>query len=243
MRINNENSEKKDHIRNLNPTCHKCSGINYCSVGRANEIIDNCPMKLSSDVQKEARDLYENDEFLKKSTRIASIVEATGYILWPRLKDTIEYAKGMGYTKLGIAFCIGLMIEAKKIAEILEKYGFEIISICCKTGGIKKTAVGVPKEFTMYSKTGYPIGLITCNPAAQALLLNKAKTDMNIIVGLCVGHDITFTNLSKAPVTTLIAKDRSMPHNPSGVLFTHYGEAFFTKEFKEMKRRKRERKS
>jgi len=73
---------------------------------------------------------------------------------------------------------------------------------------------------------------------AQALLLNEAKTDMNIIVGLCVGHDITFTQLSKAPVTTLVAKDRSSPHDPTSILFSHYGKEFFSKEFKEMKKKK-----
>ena len=32
-----------------------------------------------------------------------------------------------------------------------------------------------------------------CNPIAQAKLLNRVETDMNIIFGLCVGHDILFT--------------------------------------------------
>ncbi|MFX1392451.1 MAG: DUF1847 domain-containing protein [Promethearchaeota archaeon] len=235
MTLEKNNSDASNDKSLSYPTCHKCNSINYCTVGRASKILDNCPMKIYPEIQKKARELYENDEFVKKSTGIASIVEATGYIHWPRLKDTAEYAKGMGYKKLGIAFCVGLLKEAKKIAEILEKYGFDIISVCCKTGGVKKEAVGVPKEFTMFSKTGYTIGWITCNPASQALLLNKVKTDMNIIVGLCVGHDITFTHLSEAPVTTLIAKDRSMPHNPAGILFTHYGKEFFSREFKQLR--------
>jgi uncharacterized metal-binding protein len=218
------------------PTCHKCNGINYCAIGRASKVLENCPMKVNSEIEEKARELYASDEFIKKSTAIASIVEAKGYIHWPRLKDTVEYAKAMGYKKLGLAFCIGLLKEAQRITEILENYGFEVISICCKTGGVKKTAVGVPEEYTMFSKTGYTIGLVTCNPVAQALLLNESETDMNIIVGLCVGHDITFTHLSKAPVTTLIAKDRSAPHDPSAVLFSHYGKEFFSKEFKEMKK-------
>jgi uncharacterized metal-binding protein len=85
----------------------------------------------------------------------------------------------------------------------------------------------------MISKTGYPIGFVTCNPVAQALILNKAKTDLNLILGLCVGHDVTFTRVSEAPVTTFIAKDRSSPHNPAAVLYTHYGNTFFTKDLRE----------
>ncbi|MBD3337761.1 MAG: DUF1847 domain-containing protein [Candidatus Lokiarchaeota archaeon] len=238
MDHNTDSDSNKKEEEILYPTCHKCNSINYCAVGRASKILDNCPMKIRPEIEKKARELYKTDEFVKKSTKVASIVEAQGYIHWPRLKDTVEYAKGMGYSKIGLAFCVGMLKEAERIAEILEKYGFTVCSVCCKTGSVKKTEVDIPKEYTMYSKTGYTIGWITCNPAAQALLLNNAKTDMNLVVGLCVGHDITFTHLSEAPVSTLIAKDRSMPHNPSGVLFSHYGKEFFSKEFKEMRQKK-----
>ncbi|MFX1323319.1 MAG: DUF1847 domain-containing protein [Promethearchaeota archaeon] len=217
------------------PTCFKCNSANHCTIGKANIELENCPMISSPEITKEAMDLYINDEFVKKSTNVASIVEAKGYIHWPRLKDTIEYAKGMGFKKLGIASCVGLQNEAERTAEILINYGFEVYSACCKTGSISKTKVGVPKEFTMISKTGYPIGFVTCNPVSQALLLNKAKTELNLIIGLCVGHDVTFTYLSDAPVTTFIAKDRSNPHNPAAVLYTHYGNTFFSADMKESK--------
>jgi uncharacterized metal-binding protein len=224
------------------PTCHQCESMKNCVLGRANKKKENCPMKISPEIEKEALELYGNDDFVKKSTGVASIVEAKGYIKWPRLKDTIEYAKGMDYDKLGLAFCVGLHSEAEQIAKILNDYGFEVLSVCCKTGSIPKTKVGVPEEYSMFSKTGYPIGKVTCNPAAQALLFNKAKTDLNIIIGLCVGHDITFTHLSEAPVTTLIAKDRSSPHNPAACLFTHYGKTFFSIDLSEKKRREFEKK-
>ena len=61
------------------PTCHKCNGINYCAVGRASNILDNCPMKVYPEIEKEARDLYDSDDYIKKSTAVASIVEAKGY--------------------------------------------------------------------------------------------------------------------------------------------------------------------
>jgi uncharacterized metal-binding protein len=219
-----------------NPKCHECDGRKNCVIGRPNKKKEDCPMKISPKIEKEALDLYQIDDFIKKSTKVASIVEAEGYMKWPRLKDTIEYAKGMDYNKLGLAFCIGLLGEAQRIAEILDDYGFEITSVCCKTGSVPKTKVGVPEEYTNISKTGYFISRITCNPAAQALLLNKAGTELNIIIGLCVGHDVTFTHLSNAPVTTLVAKDRSAPHNPISCLFTHYGKTFFSKDLGDLKR-------
>jgi uncharacterized metal-binding protein len=207
-------------------TCHKCNSFSYCTIGNPNNAIENCPMVRKKEIEQQALQLYKSDDFIQTSTRVASIIEAKGYIEWPRLKDTIEYAKGMNYHKIGLAFCIGLLNEARIIANILESSQFIVYSVCCKTGSIKKTDLGVPKEFTMQSKTGYPIGWISCNPVAQALLLNDCETDLNLIIGLCVGHDITFTQLSKAPVSTLIAKDRRSPHNPALVLYSHYGQKF-----------------
>jgi uncharacterized metal-binding protein len=54
----------------------------------------------------------------------------------------------------------------------------------------------------------------------QAKLLNEQKTDLNVIVGLCVGHDSLFIKYSDAPVTTLITKDRVLGHNPAAALYT-----------------------
>ncbi|MHA2181933.1 MAG: DUF1847 domain-containing protein [Promethearchaeota archaeon] len=217
------------------PTCFKCDSVSQCTIGKPNKELDNCPMKVSPEITEKAMELYKTDEFIKKSTNIASIVEAKGYMLWPRLKDTIEYAKGMGFKKIGLASCVALQKETEKTAEVLLNYGFEVCSVCCKTGSINKLNVGIPKEYSMMSKTGYSIGFITCNPVAQALILNKAKTELNLIVGLCVGHDINFTRLSEAPVTTFIAKDRSSPHNPATVLYTHYGNTFFSADLKDSK--------
>ena len=225
-----KNSSEKE------PTCHLCNSYKYCVSGRPNRNIENCPMITFPEIEKQAREIYKKNEFIKKSVREASIVEATGYIKWPRLKDTIEFAKGMQFKKLGLAFCVGLLSEADQIAKILEDYGFTVVSVCCKTGSVGKTSVGVPEEYTMVSKTGYPIGTVSCNPSAQAFLLNEAETELNIIIGLCVGHDTIFTSLSKAPVTTLIAKDRSSPHNPAACLFNHYGKSFFANDLRESKK-------
>ncbi len=68
-----------------------------------------------------------------------------------------------------------------------------------------------------------------CNPIAQAEILNAVGTDLNVIVGLCVGHDALFTKHSRAPVTTLVVKDRVTGHNPVAVL---YGQGFYFKRLR-----------
>ena len=60
---------------------------------------------------------------------------------------------------------------------------------------------------------------IACNPIGQAKMLNKAGTDLNIQMGLCLGHDILFQKYSNAPVTVLVVKDRILANNPMGVVY------------------------
>jgi uncharacterized metal-binding protein len=54
----------------------------------------------------------------------------------------------------------------------------------------------------------------------QAILLDEEKTDFNILVGLCVGHDSLFFKYSKAFTTVPMVKDRVLAHNPAGALYT-----------------------
>jgi uncharacterized metal-binding protein len=124
------------------------------------------------------------------------------------------YAGGMKYEKLGIAFCVGLEKEAKIIHEILT-HDFNVFSVCCKVCGLDKNSYGLEKL-----RNGSFEAI--CNPMGQALVLNKEKTDLNIILGLCIGHDILFTQHSQAPVTTLAVKDRVLAHNPLGAIYSNY---------------------
>ena len=59
-----------------------------------------------------------------------------------------------------------------------------------------------------------------CNPILKAQMLNKVKTDINIVMGLCVGHDSLFYKYAEAPSTTLVVKDRVLGNNPVAALYT-----------------------
>ncbi len=52
---------------------------------------------------------------------------------------------------------------------------------------------------------------------------------MNLILGLCVGHDTLFIKHSQAPVTVLAAKDRFLGHNPLAALYL--AEGYYKKKF------------
>jgi len=139
---------------------------------------------------------------------------------WTRVEDTVAFARLMRWRKVGIATCIGLLEETRRLEQILRAQGLEPTSVCCKVGSVDKEALGVADADKVRPGTFEP----ACNPVAQARILNDLGTDLNVIVGLCVGHDILFTRHSRAPVTTLVVKDRVTGHNPVAVL---YGQPFY----------------
>jgi len=165
------------------------------------------------------RPLYYDD--IAKLHQAASAIEARYYGKETRLGEIILLAKELEYQRIGLAFCIGLSEEARIIENILSKH-FEVVSVCCKVCGIDKKDFDLPQ----ISSKGREV---MCNPAGQAQLLNEAETQLNVICGLCVGHDAIFAKVSDAPVTTLIAKDRVLAHNPAGAIYSHY----IRKHFKE----------
>ena len=63
---------------------------------------------------------------------------------------------------------------------------------------------------------------VACNPIGQADILNKAEVDFNVLIGLCIGTDCIFTQLSNAPVSTLFVKDKSLANNPIGAVYSDY---------------------
>ncbi len=144
----------------------------------------------------------------------ASKVESEGYMKLTRLQEIIKFSQDIGYKHIGIAFCIGLEDEAKILYKILKQH-FRMSSICCKVCSVNKDDMGIVKII----EDSYEA---MCNPIAQAEILNKRKTDMNIICGLCIGHDILFTKHSVPPVTTFIVKDRILGHNPAASLYSNY---------------------
>ena len=187
-----------------------------------------CHRCKTADCYRNGRVCFENEKSLKelspfeqKLLKVSSEVEKEFYCKLTRVEELLEFFRRMGFKKIGIAFCIGLTEETKTFAEILESAGFEVFSAACKVGAVDKSELNVEKL-----KPELPEAI--CNPVGQAEALNRAKTDVNVIIGLCVGHDMLFQLHSKAPVTTLIVKDRVLAHNPVGALYSKY----YTKRLK-----------
>lgn len=177
---------------------------------------------MDTEVLNEAMELYKDEEN-HKVTVAAATVETDYYCQMTRVEEIAEFAKRMGYKKIGIATCVGLLSEARTAAKIFRHKGFEVYGVACKAGAQPKANGGIPKECEK-------IGPNMCNPILQAKILNKEKTDLNVVIGLCVGHDSMFYKYSEALCTTLVTKDRVLGHNP--VVALYQADSYYSKLLK-----------
>jgi len=191
-----------------------------------------CPTLTRREVLIEANKEYEDPE-IREFARQASIQERQAsiqesecyanrhqrpYVLQPtktRIVEICEFAKKMAYKRLGLAFCVGLVKEASMVEDILKIHGFEVVSVLCKAGRTPKRDIGLKEKETI----SRGLDEAMCNPIYQARLFNHEKTEFNILLGLCVGHDSLFFKYSEAPVTVLAAKDRVTGHNPLAAIY------------------------
>jgi len=134
-----------------------------------------------------------------------------------RLAELVYFALEMDYQRIGVAFCVDLLEPSAILVGVLRRF-FEVIPVCCKIGGrtVDDMIGGRDEELWVAGTT------IACNPIDQARALNLAGTDLNVVVGLCVGADCVFNQTSEAPVTTLFVKDKSLANNPIGALYSEY---------------------
>ena len=185
-----------------------------------------CPTLNKRELVEEARKEYRKKD-ISEFARQASIQEAQCYAnrdekpyiahpTKPRIQEICEFARKMGYDRLGLVYCEGLSREGKVVAQILEAQGFEVVSVVCKVGSIPKEEIGVKDDEKI--RIGEYESM--CNPILQAKVVNDARTHFNVVMGLCVGHDALFFKYAEAPTTVLAAKDRVSGHNPMGAIYT-----------------------
>jgi uncharacterized metal-binding protein len=213
-----------------NPQCARCQ-TKVCE-NRGGKMADGpplleklpgfCPMKLMPEVFSQAAAEYDKSA-VKEFARLASVQEFQCFdrlsdgirAKLPRIEELIQFARKCNYRKLGIAHCGGLIKEAAILADILENNGFEVMSVQCKAGCIPKEGIGIHEEKILGPENWETM----CNPIAQALIINRVKVDMAIMLGLCIGHDTLFIKYCDVPLTVLAVKDRVLAHNPLAALY------------------------
>jgi uncharacterized metal-binding protein len=196
-----------------NLTCGDCVTTS-CST-RKTAFPGFCLTEAEDDtVIEEVNRIYREDPLVSKITVAAAEIEGVYYGRLTRVEEVAAFAKRIDAKKIGIATCVGLINETKSFIKFLDAQGISSYTVACKVGAVDKTEIGIPAEHKI--KKGEHES--ACNPVLQARILAREKTDLNVIVGLCVGHDSMFIKYSEAPTTYLIVKDRVLAHNPVGAL-------------------------
>ncbi|NBK22446.1 MAG: DUF1847 domain-containing protein [Spirochaetia bacterium] len=139
----------------------------------------------------------------ESSLELMKIADKTSDMSINRIQEIRNFALNGNYQRIGIAHCITFSTEAQIIKEYLEKH-FTVYTVDCKFGRLRRQDL-----------FGGNSQRILCNPAGQAQYLNEKKTDLNISLGLCVGHDMIFNQKSLAPVTSLFTKDFTNNNDPA----------------------------
>jgi uncharacterized metal-binding protein len=209
------------------PNCAKCTvSLSERACRKENgKGPDFCPTLYKKEIIENSLQEYENPK-VREFGRQASIQEAEGYgnkelgydhvrPVKPRIVEVMEFARKMGYRRLGLVFCVGLRKEAKTVEMVLSKWGFEVVSVVCKAGRTPKERIGLRDD----QKIAIGHFESMCNPIMQALVVNDANTEFNILLGLCVGHDSLFLKYAEAPCTVLAVKDRLFGHNPLAAIY------------------------
>ncbi len=136
-----------------------------------------------------------------------------------RLAELVYFALEMGYMKLGVAFCTDLHEPASVLTGVLRRF-FQVVPVCCKVRGIPEEGPSLAQGRRSREPSARPVAV--CDPLGQAAVLNAAGTDLNVLVGLCVGVDGVLSRESCAPTTTIFVKDKSLANNPVGAVYSHY---------------------
>ena len=197
------------------PSCAYCpETVRACRDGETEERGPGfCPTKVDGDGIADATGKYDDAE-IRRIAQVSGVVEAVGYCKWTRVQEICEFAKRMGFRKVGIATCISFVDQAKVLSGILESHGLEVASVACKHASIPKEEIGLKDAEKIRPGQYEPM----CNPVGQAELLNRAGCELNVVLGLCVGHDSLFFKHAEGLTTVLVAKDRVLAHNPIGAL-------------------------
>jgi uncharacterized metal-binding protein len=174
--------------------CASC--FKQSCVGDGHQEKDYCPTYGHPEVFEEAKKIYAQDLETGLLAKHAAIIESKGYMVWPRLKDTIELARRMEYEKIAVLFCPDLMREAKKACRILTESGFTVVSRVC---GVNKTKPQLP----------------------QALMseLNDDGPELVVNAGLCTPCETEISQFARIPMTTFIVRDKRWHNNPASAVY------------------------
>ena len=200
----------QDCISNLDSTGNLDGVSNINSIGNLDSIIaQDGSNKNGHDASVAIYNSGDNKSIYKNADSLVADGRA-GKL--SRLDEIIEFCKIQEYSKVSIAYCYSMEKESLIVKNILESNDINTESFRCTISGVRE------HEILCNGKN-----IVNCNPAGQALAINKSSNDFVIEMGLCMGHDVIFHKYLLKPFTVFAVKDRVYKHNPLAAL-TNYSD-------------------
>ena len=189
-----------DNRRALSP-CRKCGNM-----------VCRTRMKDCHSVRDESLEVYHGSADTLEIAHAASALVDNGRAgTLNRIEEIIEYCRERAYRHVGVAYCFGIKTLAMELCEMLEGAGLQTIPVSCTSGAVLERQIDERKTSDV----------VSCNPAGQALVLNRKKPDIVVEMGLCLGHDMIFHQTLDAPLTVLLVKDRTVGHHTASLFSNH----------------------
>jgi uncharacterized metal-binding protein/rhodanese-related sulfurtransferase len=164
-------------------------------------------------IKETSQDYYQDQSIQGTALAASRLVDNGRAGTLARVEEVVEYCKDRDFKRIGLAYCFGMAKLAKAFADILKKNDLEVLLVTCTAGGVKEKDIDDSKL----------VETVSCNPAGQAIAMNRLKPDLVVEMGLCLGHDIIFHQILEIPFTVLIVKDRLFSHDPASFLEGHTG--------------------
>ena len=203
-------SQRRETVDEIERSCIDCTIAGCARPGT--KCPDFCDAAgITQDEREAFVELYQGEDLkvMQAATETGAVTGREGLC---RVEEVMEFARRMGFSKIGIATCGALQREAVSAAKVFRLHGFEVFGASCKFGSVPCG------EFHCSEEAQVSAEAIACNPIVQAQRLNEAGTQLNVIIGLCVGHDSLFMRHSDAICTSLVTKDRALCNNPAAAL-------------------------
>jgi len=176
--------------------CSRCK-VKVCAVDSSGKHLPGdapswCPMRAKADIIKKAMAKYTDED--RKIAHTAAIVESEAYMREPwglkpyatRVLEIINFAKKMGYKKIGIACCFGAGWDAGVLANIFINRGFTTLVRYCKVQKVQNSKFLDMKPEETLVPDGFQA---MCNPIAQVDCLADSGCELIVSFGQCTGHD------------------------------------------------------
>ena len=166
---------------------------------------EQCAAKVHAEVLEQAREICRTEgTHARKIWEAFAPLIGTGGAQKSRVEHIVDFSRSLGVKRIGIASCLRYIKDASFLQGLFQKEGFQVPAVFCKVGGWQTKDIDIEKNTNW----------IICNPIGQAMILNELGCEIEVTLGLCMGHEMIFNKYAEGYVTNLYVKEKISHERP-----------------------------